>query len=80
MFDLTHRKTLTAPRGARFFGLAALTVCIGTSMAAGPLSANTRGGSAAWAPTSSERLVKLPMNYLKKTIEIIFCKLNKNLD
>ena len=69
MFDLTSLKSTRRSSRPRFVGLAALTLCIGGSMAWGSVFANTRTASAVWAPTSSERLVKLPMNYLKKTVD-----------
>lgn len=69
MFDCTNINTLKVPTCAQLLVLGALTVCVGVLIAAGPLSANTRTGNAVWAPTSSERLVKLPMNYLKKTVD-----------
>ena len=53
------------------------TLCLGLLLFSGlssPSSAKTVTDNSDWAPTSSERLIKLPPNYLKKSIDRDFDK------
>lgn len=54
---------------------AGLTACvIAVSLAASAASARTAAGDATWSPRTSERLIKLPSNFLKKAIEQDYAK------
>ena len=54
---------------------AGLTACvIAVSLAASAVSARTAAGDATWSPRTSERLIKLPSNFLKKAIEQDYAK------
>ncbi len=67
MKDRRYIAFLRPPRQAVLGGLA-LTVLAGLTLAP-QLAAPAAGSSTAWRPVASERLIKLPAQYLKKAID-----------
>lgn len=69
-------RDLTLPGGALFFrGLPwPAMIAAALYLAAFPAAAATDDGAASWTPTASERLMKLPGNYLKRAVEHDFAR------
>ena len=75
----THKRRLSTGCAAVALALALAATSIGTSIGSGGAlartsGANTASGNPSWRPEVSERLVKLPATYLKKSFDRDFAK------
>ena len=75
----THKRRLSTGCAAVALALALAATSIGTSIGSGGAlartsGANTASGNPSWRPEVSERLVKLPATYLKKSLDRDFAK------
>jgi len=70
-----NTNTSSTHRARLLLGAAAIALMIGTmTTAAAPSMAATQGASPSWRPQVSERMVKLPANYLKKSLDRDFAR------
>ena len=69
MFFTHYRNYFTFQRTSLSFLTLLVGITLGTTVFGGTGKAGISGEAARWSPTSSERLIKLPPNYLKKSIE-----------
>ncbi len=72
MTRITNRSS--THRARLLLGAAAIALMIGVMTSAAPSMAATEGASPSWRPQVSERMVKLPANYLKKSLDRDFAR------